>query len=305
MTAINQYAAETLKLCGPAILGIEEFETQMVSTLASIITRTHPCQQDYGDEEDHDVESGTSEYDWLVIDTAMDVVIGMAAAMGPTFAEHWKVFQKPIIKYASSQEGLERATATGTIAEVIRYLGTGVTPFTEPLAKILLHRLSDNDVLAKSNAAYAVGQLIVTSGDANVLSLYEEVAMKLEPGLAITDSRMQDNISGCFSRMMIRNPEPAVVARLLPEILNVLPLTEDYEENAPIFECIFKLCTSPPPLISSRYSLVIPCLQYSNSTLQMTSRTPRFWSSPRALSRFSRPCWVRPSTSLTPRLVRW
>lgn len=215
----------------------------MVTTLASMITRTHPCQQDLGDEEEHDVENGTSEFDWLVIDTALDVVIGMAAALGPNFAQHWNVFQKPVIKYASSQEDQERSTATGATAEIIRYLDNAVTPFTEPLAKILVHRLGDNDVLTKSNAAFAIGQLIISSGDANVLALYEEVVRKLEPSLAIKDSRMQDNVAGCFSRMMMRNPEPAIVAKLLPEVVNILPLKEDFEENAPIFQCIYKLCT--------------------------------------------------------------
>lgn len=235
----------------------------MVSTLASIITRSHPCQQDFGDEEDHDTEHGTSEFDWLVIDTAMDVVIGMAAAMGPKFAEHFKVFEKPIIRYASSQENQERSTATGALAEIIRYLDTAVTPFTEPLAKIVLHRLSDTDLLTKSNAAFAIGQLIISSGDANVLGLYEEVVTKLDSALAITDSRMQDNVAGCFARMMMRNPEPAIVAKLLPEVVNVLPLKEDYEENAPIYECIYKLCTSFPlfsrvPKFQSDLML-IPC----------------------------------------------
>jgi hypothetical protein len=283
----------------------------MVTVLASIITRSHPCQQDLGDEEDHDVESGTSEFDWLVVDTAMDVVTGMAAAMGPHFAEHWNVFQKPIVKYASSQESLERATATGAIAEMIRYLDTGVTPFTEPLAKILLHRLSDNDLLAKSNAAFAIGQLIITSGDANVLNLYEEVAMKLEPALAITDSRMQDNVAGCFSRMMMRNPDPAVVAKLLPEVVKVLPLKEDYEENAPIYECIYMLCMSAPcplPLAASCYSIslrpTIWCI-CANMSDQMTCRTPRCRSSRPAFSRSSSLSWASPRSSSSRRRARW
>ncbi|PKS07829.1 hypothetical protein jhhlp_006437 [Lomentospora prolificans] len=258
VTAINQYSAETLKTCGPAILAVEGLETQMVTVLASLLTRSHPCQQDFGDEEEQAVESGTSEFDWLVIDTAMDVVIGMATAMGPAFIEHWKVFQKPIVKFASSQEDLERSTATGTIAEVIRYLGASVTPFTEPLAKILLHRLSDNDPLTKSNAAYAIGQLIISSEDNNVLSLYEQVVTKLEPALSVTDSRMQDNICGCFSRMMMRNPEPAIIAKLLPEVVNVLPLKEDFEENAPIFQCIFKLYDASNPTVQELTPRLVP-----------------------------------------------
>ncbi|CAI4215418.1 unnamed protein product [Parascedosporium putredinis] len=240
VTAINQYSAETLKTCGPAILAVEGLETQMVTVLASLLTRSHPCQQDFGDEEDQSIEGGTSEFDWLVIDTAMDVVIGMATAMGPTFIEHWKIFQKPIVKFASSQEDLERSTATGTLAE------------------ILLRRLSDNDPLTKSNAAFAIGQLIISSEDNNVLGLYEQVVTKLEPALAITDLRMQDNICGCFSRMMMRNPEPAVIAKLLPEVVNILPLKEDYEENAPIYQCIFQLYDASNPTVQELTPRLVP-----------------------------------------------
>jgi importin-4 len=246
VTEINRNAAATLKACGPALLGVEDLENQMLTVLASIITRSHPCQQDLGDEDDaQEAAEGSAEYDWLVIDTALDVVLGMAEALGPQFAKHWSVLQKPIIKFCSSQESLERSTAMGVIAEVVKFIGAQVTPFTEPIMKILLHRLSDPDPLTKSNTAYAVGQLIANSTNPAVMQAYGEVATKLESALSVTESRMQDNIAGCFSRMITRQPTPEVAEKLLPQIVQVLPLKEDYEENIPVFECIYKLCKRP------------------------------------------------------------
>ncbi len=37
-------------------------------------------------------------HDWLVIDTALDVVVGLAVALGPAFAELWKIFEKPVME---------------------------------------------------------------------------------------------------------------------------------------------------------------------------------------------------------------
>jgi importin-4 len=248
-------------------MSVENMEDQMVTVLASIITRSHPCQQDLGDEEeeDQDFEGGSSENDWLVIDTALDVILGMAEALGASFAKHLQVFAKPIIKFASSQEDLERSTAVGVIAECIKFVGPSISPLTGDLLPILMHRLSDPNALTKSNAAYAMGQLIANSevGE-KTLPLYPTITEKLESAMSISESRMRDNIAGCFSRMIMRNPTPQFVEEALPNVIAVLPLKEDFEENEPIYQCIFKLCRfcAPPfynhfravPLLTSFYS---------------------------------------------------
>jgi len=99
VTEINRNVAATLKLCGPAILTQENFVERATTILASIITRSHPCQQDLGDDDDHEdlEDEESSEYDWLVIDTALDVAIGLATALGSQFSELWKIFQKPVM----------------------------------------------------------------------------------------------------------------------------------------------------------------------------------------------------------------
>ncbi|GJC98864.1 karyopherin kap123 [Colletotrichum higginsianum] len=262
ITEINRNMAATLKTCGPSILVHDDLLKESITILGTLITRSHPCQQDLGDEEEEQEAEGSSEFDWLVIDTALDVILGLATALGGDFAEMWKIFEKPILKFASSQESLERSTAVGVIAEAVKYMGEAVTPFTDSLLPVLLHRLTDPDSLAKSNAAYATGQLIFNSQSTNqTISQYPAVLEKLEPLLQIKESRMVDNVSGCISRMILRNPNPEFVERVLPAVVDVLPLQEDYEENAPIYQAIAKLYEQQNPTVVNLTPKILPILQ--------------------------------------------
>lgn len=236
--------AATLKACGPAILAQEEMMKEVVTAVTTIITRSHPCQQDLGDEDEDQEVEGSSEYDWLVIDTALDVVIGLAVALGPGFSELWKIFEKPILKFAASEsENIERSTGVGVIAECAANMEAAVTPYTEKLLKLLLKRLSDTDLETKSNAAYATGQLIYNSTDSNTyLPHYGTILQKLEPMLHVQEARIKDNAAGCISRMTMAHPDQLPLDQILPALVGLLPLKDDYEENSPVYECILKLC---------------------------------------------------------------
>ncbi|KAF3761415.1 ARM repeat-containing protein [Cryphonectria parasitica EP155] len=248
---INRNVAAVLKTTGPGILAQQNMLEQTVTVLTTLITRSHPSQQDLGDEDEQDVE-GTSEYDWVVVDTALDVVIGLGAAMGPAFAELWKVFDKAVMKFGSSQENLERSTAVGVLAEVAAYMGAGVTPYTSSILKLLLKRLTDPDPEVKSNAAYATGQLIYNSTDTNTyLPSYTDILSKLEPMLSIDHARLKDNATGCVCRMIISHPDRVPISDVLPVLVGLLPLKADFEENKPVYECLYKLYEANEPTVQS------------------------------------------------------
>lgn len=215
----------------------------MTEVLVAIITKAHACQKDFGDEEDLSSLDGTSEFDWVTIDTALDVVIGIANALGETFGQLWKIFEKPIMAFASGSEGYERSTAVGTIAECIKAMGASVTPFTSQLLKLLLHRMSDEDSEAKSNAAYGIGLLQEGSkNDKEILKAFPTILSKLEPLLQTDEARAKDNAAGCVSRMIMRHPSNIPVEQVLPALLDILPLKNDYDENVPVYDMIVKLC---------------------------------------------------------------
>ncbi|CAG8960023.1 hypothetical protein HYFRA_00013211 [Hymenoscyphus fraxineus] len=261
VTDINRNVAATLKLCGPAILAQPDFADRTMTILASIITKSHPCQQDIGDDDDREAldDEESSEYDWLVIDTALDVIIGLSSALGTQFSEAWKIFQKPVMKFASSQTNFERSTAIGVIAECTATMGPGVSQFTEPLLKLLLHRLTDEDIETKSNAAYAIGLLVFHSTESNLyLPAFKEILTKLEPLLQTQVARTLDNASGCVCRMIMAHQDQVPVAEILPIIVDLLPLKEDYEENKPIYECITGLYDHQDPTVMNLTPKLLP-----------------------------------------------
>jgi hypothetical protein len=219
----------------------------IVQQLVAIITKRHPCQTDMGDEADDEVLEEQSEYDWLVVETAMEVVTCLSVALGPSFAELWKVFEKPLLKYASSQDSTERTAAVGTIAECVGNMGAGCTPYTSGLLKVLLHRLSDEDPETKSNAVYGIGLLCEkTANDDEILKNLGTIFAKLEPLLeAQNQARLLDNTAGCVSRLISKYPSKIPISEVLPRLVELLPLREDYEENKPIFSMLVKLCKFP------------------------------------------------------------
>ncbi|RYP29563.1 hypothetical protein DL766_005296 [Monosporascus sp. MC13-8B] len=262
VTEINRSVASTLRTCGPSILGQKGFMEQAITVLASIVTRSHPSQQDMGDEdEDQEVEGG-SEWDWLIVDTALDVVIGLAAALGEQFAELWEVFEKPILKFVSSNEPLERSTAVGVVAECVSYMGRAVTPYTSKLLRPLLKRLSDEDKETKSNAAYATGLLVYHSKDSDTyLSSYPDILSKLEPLLQMDNTRLKDNAAGCVCRMISAHPDRVPIADVLPALVNLLPLKEDYEENKPVYQCLRELYEMNNPTVQELTPRLLPIFQ--------------------------------------------
>ncbi|KAK4096515.1 ARM repeat-containing protein [Parathielavia hyrcaniae] len=263
VTEINRNVAATLKACGPAILAQEDFMKEVVTGITTIITRSHPCQQDMGDDDEDQEVEGSSEYDWLVIDTALDVVIGLAVALGPGFAELWKIFEKPILRFAASEsENNERSTGVGVIAECAANMEAAVTPHTEKLLKILVKRLSDTDLETKSNAAYATGQLILNSTDSNTyLPHYNTILQKLEPMLQVQEARIKDNAAGCISRMTMAHPDRIPLPEVLPALVSLLPLKDDYEENSPVYECILKLYEGNEPTVQQLTPKLIPVFE--------------------------------------------
>jgi hypothetical protein len=220
--------------------------TNVVQQVTDLISKKHTCQQDFGDDEElQEVMGETSEFDWIVIDRALDVVSGLAAALGPDFPELWKIFEKSVLRFISSSENIERATGVGVLAEVIAGMKDSVTPLTGRFLPLLLKRLADEDLQTKSNAAYATGRLIEATNDASIVSQFPTIMQKLEPCLQQEVSRLPDNATGCLSRMILKQHDKVPIADVLPAIVNVLPLKNDYEENEPLYKMIAQLCTFP------------------------------------------------------------
>jgi hypothetical protein len=242
---INRNIDETLKLGGPAILVGQNVIAQICNQLISVITRQHACQID--EDEDEEAQQSleeSSEWDWLIVETALDALTSLAKALGPDFAELWKLFEKPVLKYVSSTDSNERAVATGTVAECILAMEGAVTPYTTSLMKMALHRMGDEDMVTKANAIYAAGLLCQQStNESFVLKQYNTILGKLEPLLADgTTGHLLDNAAGCVARLILAHPQNVPLEEVIPRLVELTPATDDYEVNGPIFRCYIWLC---------------------------------------------------------------
>ena len=197
------------------------------------------------DVSDDDIPEESAEYDWLVIDTALDCITALAVSLGPAFAQLFKIFEKPILKFASSSLSIERSTSVGVLSEVIRGMGPTVTPSTDRLYKVLAHRLGDEDAETKSNAAFGMGLLVEKTEEPKIVSSFPEILRKLEPLLQTDEKRCCDNAAGCVSRMIMKEQGSMPLEMVLPALVDILPLKEGYEENEAVWGCLVGLCEFP------------------------------------------------------------
>ncbi|KAI9827662.1 MAG: hypothetical protein M1826_006225 [Phylliscum demangeonii] len=241
---INRNLSAVLRSSGPATLAGAGVIDTMTSILISILAKQHPCQQDLGElEEDRGESEESAEYDWLVIDNALDVISGMASALGAGFGEVWKLLTEPVLRIAYSSEAEERSAAVGAIAGCMEAMGEATTPHTASLLKLLLLRLSDSDPATNSNAAFATGILCQNSQSTEQLQrAYPALLAKLEPLLQQAEaSSSRDNAAGCVSRMILRLPSHVPLQAVLPALAADLPLRQDYDENEPVWRMLVRV----------------------------------------------------------------
>ncbi|KAK1068243.1 hypothetical protein LTR74_005741 [Friedmanniomyces endolithicus] len=276
VTEINRNLAATLKLCGPAVLAPSSTSgqatplQQATAIVVLLLQKQHPSQKGEDDlDEGEDFGEESAEYDWLAIETAMEVITAIATALGEQFAQLWKIFDTPIMKYTSSQERFERSAAIGTVGECVEAMGAACTPYTSRMMRVCLKRLTDEDPETKSNAAFATGMLCLHSTDAKeVLGSYNTILGSLEPLLSRQsaspsehEARLLDNAAGCVSRMIKKAPNNVPLAEVLPRLVDMLPLKEDYRENEPVFDMIIELYKQQNAVVLSLTDRLMPVFE--------------------------------------------
>ena len=239
-----------MKECGPHIVSGTNVLNKLIATFLAILCKKHPCQHEDDEDESQDDEDDDDDDDpedaFAVIDAALDAVAGLAAALGPQFAQTaWEAFKQPIGGFATSSNPAHRAAAIGTLAECIRGCGAGIAPHAAALQQLLLARGADEDLMVRSNAAYGLGLLVEHAGDEPALANVYQAALRLAmPKLADTedaDERERDNWAGCVARLAAKNPAALPMPQVLTALVAALPLEEDFQENEPVWGLLVSL----------------------------------------------------------------
>jgi hypothetical protein len=259
---LNEFT-ETLKLMGPGLLS-QSFDTPLnggaslyLDVLAvqilEILKKEHVCQSDSENlEEQSQEDDDQCEQDALVISSAADTVGALASVFGPSFSIYFqKIFPLIAKYYKPCRPDVDRNMAIGSIAEVAAGLGPGVTEFTTELFQLFVKGLTDDEEEVKSNSAYGLG-ILCEHSRLDLTSHYMQLLQLLSPFFNKQDSKtnITDNVCGAVARMILRNPERVPLEQVLPIFMKSLPLKKDFQENEPVYRCIFTLLKANNAFVS-------------------------------------------------------
>jgi hypothetical protein len=224
---------------GPIL--IADYLADIAQNLLEIFQKKSMCQQSF-DDGDYDEEEDEIESESLLVTSAGDLVAALCETVGPEFSKYFEVYLPLILKYYKpTKTQSERSMAVGCLGECINGIKGAVTPHTERLFQLFVKACGDEDELVRSNSAYALGLLSFHS-QVDLSPHYPAMLTALYPLFSNqTFPNTVDNATGAVARLILARPSAMPLDQVLPTFVGALPLKADYEENQPVFECIFQL----------------------------------------------------------------
>ncbi|KAG8884617.1 hypothetical protein FRB98_002297 [Tulasnella sp. 332] len=264
VSALCADLSETIAKIGPGLL--DGHLEEICQNVKIILEGKSLCQQDPDAEEDEEPLEDQAEFDSVLISSTSDVVATLASVLGADFAQVFGTFLPLIAKNtAKNKSSTDRASAVGTIGEVITGMKNGITAFTQPILQITFAALSDEDSEVRSNAAFAAGVLIENS-DADISAdfQYMHILNALKPMFIVNDASTspelhgRDNAAGAVSRMILKNSSALPLDQVLPVLYSALPLKNDYLENTPMYRGIFHLFRTNEAMMMNFVDVLVP-----------------------------------------------
>ncbi|KAG8982413.1 hypothetical protein FRB90_006820 [Tulasnella sp. 427] len=278
VSTLCQDLSETLAKLGPGML--TTYFNDICRNIQAILEGKSLCQQDPDADEDDEPLEEQAEFDSVLISATGDLVSALASVLGQDFSQVFGTFLPLIAKYTTGQRSnTDRASAVGTIGEVITGMKGGITTFTQPILEVATASLKDEDPEVRSNAAFAVGVLIENS-DADVSAACGGILQGLsllfnvQPESSQAEKHGRDNAAGAVSRMIIKNSAAVPLEQVLPVLYTALPLRNDFLENAPVYRAIFHLFRNNSQLMMNYLNLLLPAFAAVLSPEEPEQLTP-------------------------------
>ncbi|WFD29053.1 hypothetical protein MSPP1_000057 [Malassezia sp. CBS 17886] len=242
---ICQSLAACLNACGPAIIA-PDWLSATCSYTHLILEKKAPPQVDPELDDDEESEEA-SEYESVLISAATDLVGALANVLGADFAGPMQQFLPQLAKYYSpGRSQSDRATAIGSLGEVIVGMKASITPHTQDILAVLSRSLMDEEASVRSNSAFAAGVLIENS-EMDLAAHFASLLSALQPYFEKRSDEQEDvktardNACGCLGRMILKRPDAVPLDQGLPILFAALPLENDHAEWTPVLLCLVHL----------------------------------------------------------------
>ncbi|KAH9771468.1 Importin N-terminal domain-containing protein [Citrus sinensis] len=232
-------------------MAVEPYMSRLVDATLLLLREESTCQQPDNDSDIEDDDD--TAHDEVIMDAVSDLLPAFAKSMGPHFAPIFAKLFDPLMKFAKSSRPLQdRTMVVATLAEVARDMGSPIAAYVDRVMPLVLKELASPDAMNRRNAAFCVGELCKNGGE-SALKYYGDILRGLYPlfGDSEPDDAVRDNAAGAVARMIMVNPQSIPLNQVLPVLLKVLPLKEDFEESMAVYNCISTLVLSSNPQILS------------------------------------------------------
>ncbi|XP_020551643.1 importin-4 isoform X2 [Sesamum indicum] len=203
-------------------MAVEPYMPRLVEATLVLLREESSCQLI---ESDSEIDDDDKEHDEVLMDAVSDLL--------PAFAKK------------QSRPPQDRTMVVATLAEVAQHMGAPIAGYVDAVMHLVLKELGSPEATNRRNAAFCVGELCKNGGN-SVLKYYADVLPRLYPlfGESEPDNAVRDNAAGAVARMIMAHPESIPLNQVLPVLLQVLPLKEDYEESTSVYGCICNLVLS-------------------------------------------------------------
>jgi len=238
-TAICETLNNLINFLGPG--AIDTFITNLIETVKNTISRIPPDSVDLEDDEEMNMFDEDEESLYLFIE-ACAVVVSIARAYRSYFMEFFDIIEMLDKLYMNPSPNFSfRFEASGSIAEIIQFIGPNVNPKLEYIFDLVQRGLNDQYCFIRSNFAFLAGILCENCGS-ETFNYYNLILKGVSP-LFQEDEEMKvrDNAVGCIARLIIANSNNFPFQEVLPTFFSCLPLVQDMDENIPTYTAIAKL----------------------------------------------------------------
>ncbi|GJY22951.1 importin-4 [Tanacetum coccineum] len=222
---------------------IESHMPRLVESTTVLLRMKSACQQA---ESDGNIENCDHAHDELLMEAVTDLLPVFAKAMGSNFEPFFATLFDPLMEFMKGSSSPQDWTmVVACLAEVAHNMGAPISGYIDPVMPFVLKELASPLATNRRNAAFCLGELCKNGGDCS-LKYFSDALYCLYPLLEESepDYAVTDNAAGALARMIMANKNSVSLSQVLPILLSVLPLKEDHDESAPVYNCICNLVLS-------------------------------------------------------------
>jgi len=259
--------ADLLKTCKQGITNIPGHCEEVIQVMHNVIQSKCACMDsDVTDPNDDEGSLDEAEQDEVLFEYAGDILpsLGLALSDPEKFKTYFAGMLTHLVKKTKPRcTTAEKSFAAGSLAECMEPLRGQLEPFVGHVMPIFNKLVTDEDDDVRNNAVFGLGELVLHAGEI-MYPHFDGILATLSRLLSDEKApRVIDQIAGAVCRLILANKNLVPLDAVVPVVLQQLPMREDLDEYAVVFQALTVLFADQNPLVANAmpnlvaYSLIL------------------------------------------------